>query len=63
MTNGTMFTVVWKDSEDTNHPDRELNITNLDLLQRWTHVTFRFWEKEAQVAINGTTVMTIFDCS
>lgn len=57
LSNGTVLTVVWKDNEDLVHADRELNITGLDLIERWNHLTFRFWEKEGQVAVNGETVM------
>lgn len=62
LSNGTMMRVVWKDASDIKHPDREVNITHIDLLEQWQHITFRFWEKEAQIAVNGNTIFRIFDC-
>lgn len=35
----------------------------ISLLNRWAHITIRFWETQAQVAIDGVTLMTIYDCS
>ena len=60
MSNGTQLTVVWKDAEDLIHADRELNVTNIEMLDRWTHLAFRSWENEAQIAINGVHRMTIY---
>jgi hypothetical protein len=34
-TNGTLLQVVWKDSVDTAHPDRELNITGVKYEKKW----------------------------